>query len=315
MTIMVVTGIGGRLAQMVAGALAGRPGVRVLGVDRIPVDSPPLNVPTFVSNMRGQALCDWLHNSGAEVVVHLSQYGEERLAPGREAAVRGNVITSMELLGACAAAGVRRVVLRSSSWVYGARHDIPAFVDESAPLLGPTRPSLTRDYVEIERFAAEFAQKRPSMSIAVLRCAGLIGAGVSSPLGRYLAQPAPRTVLGFDPRIQLLHTDDAVTAFALAALADDQQGALNIAAADPITLSQAILLAGHRPLPLPASAFDIADTFGGRMAEFVGLLPADANFLRFTCVADTSRAHSQLGWQPLFGATEMLRELAAQGGG
>jgi UDP-glucose 4-epimerase len=310
MTTVVVTGVGGRLAQTVAGVLAGQAGVQVVGVDRAPVEPPLLGIDTRVSNLRGQALLELLREVGANVVVHLAQFGEERAAPGREAAVRGNVITTMELLGACAAAGVRRVVLRSTTLVYGARHDQPALIAETTQLHMPARPGLTRDYVEIGRFAADFAQKRPELSIVALRCAGLLG--VSSPLSRYLSQPMPRTLLGFDPRIQVLHMADAALAFALAALADGVNGAFNIAADGSLTLIQAILLAGRRPLPIPGPLFDAAGLFGGGAVNLTGALPFDAGFLRYSCVANTRRAREELGWLPQHSADAALRELAPE---
>jgi UDP-glucose 4-epimerase len=293
---------------MVAGALAGQDGVHVIGVDRAPAEPPLLGIDSRVSNLRGQILLELLRDVGADVVVHLAQFGEERAAPGREAAVRGNVINTMELLGACATAGVRRVVLRSSTLVYGARYDLPALIGESAPVHMPSLPGLIRDYVEIGRFAADFAHKRPDLSIVALRCAGMVGAGVSSPLSRYLGQPAPRTLLGFDPRSQVLHPSDAAVAFALAALADEVSGAFNIAADGPITLTRAILLAGRQPLPLPGPLLDIGGLLGGAAAR----LPFEPGFLRYSCVADTGRARDELGWVPQHSAEQALRELAPE---
>jgi UDP-glucose 4-epimerase len=311
MTTALITGIGGRLAQMVAGGLAGQSGVRVIGVDRAPVEPPLLGIETRISNMRGHALLDLLRETGAEIVVHLAQFGEERAAPGREAAVRGNVITTMELLGACVAAGVRRAALRSSTLVYGARYDLPAIVAEAAPLHKPVHAGLLHDYVEIERFTASFATKHPDLLISVLRCASLIGGGVSSPLARYLSQPMPRTLLGFDPRIQVLHAGDAAVAFVLAALTE-ADGPFNLAADHPLTLSRAILLAGQRPLPVPGAVFDVAGMLGGATARITGALPFDPDFLRYSCVADTHRAHAILGWAPRHSAEDALRDLAPQ---
>jgi UDP-glucose 4-epimerase len=312
MTTVIVTGIGGRLAQMVAGALAGQAGVQVIGVDRAPAEPPMLAIDSRVSNLRGQALLELLREVSADVVVHLAQYGEERAAPGRETAVRGNVITTMELLGACATAGVRRVVLRSSTLVYGARYDLPALIGESTSLRMPSLPGLTRDYVEIGRFVADFDQKRPNLSIVALRCAGLVGGGVSSPLSRYLGQSAPRMLLGFDPRIQVLHPADAAVAFASAALIDRVSGAFNIAADGPLTLSRAILLAGQRPLPLPSPLLGIVGLFGSAATGLTGALPFDPDFLRYSCVVDTSRAREELGWLPTYSADDALRELAPE---
>jgi UDP-glucose 4-epimerase len=175
----------------------------------------------------------------------------------------------------------------------------------------PPLPGLARDYVEIGRFAADFAQKRPDLSIVTLRCAGLTGGDVSSPLSRYLGQPTPRTLLGFDPRIQVLHPADAVVAFALAALADGASGAYNIAAEGPLTLTHAILLAGRRPLPLPSPLLDMAGLFGGGATGLTGALPFDPGFLRYSCVADPRRARMELGWQPQHSADEALRDLAS----
>ena len=308
MTTALITGIHGRLAALVAGVLAGQADVRVIGVDRGPPEKLLRGVEMRVSDLRGRPLLELLRSTGADVVVHLAQIGEERSAPGRETAVQGNVISTMELLGACVVAGVRRVVLRSSTLIYGARHDLPAFVTEAAPARPAGHAGLVHNYVEIERFVGDFAGKHPDLSIAVLRCAGLVGAAVSSPLARYFGQPLPPVLLGFDPRIQVLHPDDAAVAFALAALANGVDGPFNLAADDPLTLSHAIQLADRRSLPLPGPLFDAAELFGA--ARRIGVLPFDVDFLRYSCVADPRRAHETLGWTPQHTAEAALRELA-----
>lgn len=310
MTTVLITGINGRLAALVAGVLAGRSGVYVVGVDRELPAAPPAGVDLHLSDLRGSSLQELLRSTGAAVVVHLAQVGEERPAPGRETTVQGNVITTMELCGACVAAGVRRAVLRSSTLVYGARHDLPAFATESTPLSATGLSGLLHNYVEIERFAVEFSGKHPGFAATVLRCAGIAGAAAGSALARYLGQPRPPTLLGFDPRIQVLHPDDAAEAFALAALADDIDGPLNVAADGPLTLSHAIRLAGRQPLPLPGALFKVSGLLGG--LPRAGALPFDVEFLRYSCIADTRRARDVLGWEPRRTAEEALRELAEQ---
>jgi UDP-glucose 4-epimerase len=144
------------------------------------------------------------------------------------------------------------------------------------------------------------------LHIAILRCAALAGGGVASPLARYLAQAAPRTLLGFDPRIQVLHPADAAVAFALAAVSTFA-GPLNIAADQPLTLAHAIRLAERRPLPLPGPLLDLASITGAQALP--GLLPFPLAFLRYPCVADPRRARAELGWQPQYSAVEALQHL------
>jgi UDP-glucose 4-epimerase len=291
--VVLITGIRSHLAQLVAGALAAQPGVRVVGADRSLAAVAQTGAELIESPMRGAALAALVRQVQPDVLVHLDQPGEEP-APDRSPAGRARQLQTFELLASAARLGVGRMVIRSSSLVYGAHEHLPAFVNEATPLADGASGMLG-DYLAIERFARAFAARRPQTRLAILRCAGLVGAAVASPLQRYLAAPAALTQLGFDPRIQALHIDDAALAFALAALGD-AQGVFNIAA-EPALLSHAIRLAGGTALPLPGWALG---ALAPRAARLPGpLAPPFGNaYLRYACVADTGAAHAALGWQP-----------------
>lgn len=293
---IVVTGHG-QLAQRVAAVLGARPGVRVASIGVSGAANQIDELP------RGQALEALLRELNPAVVLHLDQPGEER------AGERAGQLQAIDLLGACAAIGVGRVVLRSSTLVYGASPDNPALLCEGAPLRAEQQPGLQCDYVAIEHTAQAAALRSPAMAIAVLRCAPLIGGGISSPLARYLSQPRPLTLRGFDPRLQVLHSDDAAVAFALAALVP-ARGAFNLAAADVISLGRAIRLAGRQPLPLGPLAFSGARLTQPLTGPIRASLPFDPAFLQYACVADTRRARSELGWAPQHTAAAAVAELA-----
>jgi UDP-glucose 4-epimerase len=292
---IVVTGHG-QLAQRVGAVLGARPGVRIASIgvsgDARQIDQLP----------RGQALEALLRELSPAVVLHLDQPGEER--PGE----RAGQLQTIDLLGACEAIGVGRVVLRSSTLVYGASPDSPAFLCEAALLRAEQQPGLQRDYVAIEQAAQAAALRSPAMEVAILRCAPLVGGQISSPLARYLSQPRPLTLLGFDPRLQVLHTDDAVVAFALAALVP-VRGAFNLAADDVISLGRAIRQAGRQPLPLGPLAFSGARLTQPLTGPIRASLPFDPAFLQYACVADTTRARSELGWAPQHTAAKAIAEL------
>jgi UDP-glucose 4-epimerase len=136
-----------------------------------------------------------------------------------------------------------------------------------------------------------------------------VGGGIWSALAHYLAQPAPRMLLGFNPRIQLLHPDDAAAAFALA-VHSSATGALNLAAADPLTLKQAVRLTGKQPVNVPEPLLHVA-SWAGLRGSLPGGWPFERSFLRYACVADTRRAQAVLGWQPRHSSKACLRDLAA----
>ena len=324
MNTIVITGIGGRLATLVAGALAAQPRTRVNGVGETLPPAAPDGVQLQQCDMRGDSLLDLLHASAADVVLHLDNADEEPRR-GRDTGGRGSGFRAIEVLGAAAGAGVPRVVLRSSTLVYGARPDAPAFIAEDAPLGHVAHPGPVRDYAEIERVAGEFAVRHPALRIASVRCAPIVGGGVSSPLARFLPRrPAP-VMLGFDPRIQVLHAHDGAVALALAALAHDLAEPVNVAADPPLPLGKAIQLAGGRAMPLPGVVFAaasharegplpgveaLAGALAAPVAGMLAELPFDAEFLRYACVADTRRARELIAWAPQRTSEDALRELA-----
>ncbi|WP_154727124.1 NAD-dependent epimerase/dehydratase family protein, partial [Brevundimonas mediterranea] len=122
-----------------------------------------------------------------------------------------NVIGTMQLLGACQrSATVRRVVVRSTTAVYGSSPRDPAvFTEELEPHDSPSH-GYAKDSVEVEGYVRGFARRRPDVTVSLLRFANFMGPGVDSPLTRYFTQPVLPTVLGFDPRLQFVHEDDAV---------------------------------------------------------------------------------------------------------
>lgn len=323
MRTVVITGIGGRLATLVAGALAAQPRIRVIGVGQVLPATVPATVELQQCDMRSASVLELLRRLGADTLLHMDHSGAGDGEPAGGA--RGNVFRAIEVLGAAAAAGVSRVVLRSSTLVYGAGPSAPAFIAAHTAVAAGARAGLVHDYAEIERVAADYTARYPAMRVAAVRCAPLIGGGISSPISRFLTGRRAPVMLGFNPRIQLLHAHDAAVALALAALADDLAEPINVAADPPMPLEKAIQLAGGRPVPLPSLAFAaveyarngplpgieaLATAVATPLAGLLGTLPFEAAFLRYACVADTGRARELIAWEPQHTAEEALRELA-----
>lgn len=307
MATILINGIDSLLGARVARQLSSRAEVQLLGLGTQPPRAPVGRAEVLTAALNGRQMVELLRGARVDVVAHLDIAGEEQPATSDETTIRQNVLGTMELLGACAAAGVRRVVVRSSTLVYGASYEHPAFISEDQPIARPGRPGLTRDYIEIDTFATDFARKRRDLQVVVLRCASLAGGDVSSPFMRYLARRNPITLFGFDPRIQVLHPDDAATAFTQAAL-HAVDGPLNLAANDPVKLVRAIRLTGRQPLPLFEPLTTATGVLGYERQLLAGW-PFEWGFLRYSCVVDTRRARHDLGWTPEHSAEEILRGL------
>jgi UDP-glucose 4-epimerase len=230
-----------------------------------------------------------------DTVVHLAVVVDS----GREdrATHETNVIGTMNVLAGCAgpSSPVRRLVVKSSQAVYGARPDYPSVLAEEMASLSRGESSITRDLLELEQLAHDFALRSPECRVARLRLGYRVTRETS--LGRFLSQPLVPTFAGFDPRLQLLAEEDAAEAVVRATMGK-QEGAFNVAGDGVVLLSQAIAIMGARSVPLLppyarwASRMVIRSTTGVRVPSHL------AELLMFGSVADCSHLHVEFGWRP-----------------
>jgi UDP-glucose 4-epimerase len=175
----------------------------------------------------------------------------DALATSRSAAHENNVIGTMNILAACSGADspVRKLIFKSSAHWYGCEQDDPAFFTEEMTRRHPPKTPIERDIVEAEAAVADFADKRPDVTVTTLRCANVLGPDVDTSHIRMFTLPMVPMILGFDPRYQFAHEDDVVHALEHAAF-NDLEGIYNVAGDGVLALSEAISLLGKRPLPL-----------------------------------------------------------------
>lgn len=213
-------------------------------------------------------------------------------------------IGTLSLLAAAAAAGVRRVIMRSFTAVYGARGQNPSFLTEDRPLQPNAALGWVRDKLEAEQHAASFARRYPDMAIAVLRFAPLFGPHVRTFYTRIFDKRVVPMLMGFDPLIQMLHPDDALEA-AERALERDVRGAFNVVPKAPMPLGAALHLAAKVPVPVPHPlAYAASEALWA-----AGLTEAPAGFLdyvRYPWVADGTRAERELGFRARYSSREAL---------
>ena len=223
-------------------------------------------VEVVTADLRSPALGAVVAATGADVVVHddLLQFPE----PGRPARALHdhNVVGTLQLLAALEALPrLRTLVVRGSAAVYGSEPADPAFFTEDLAGRTPPRTRFQRDVAELERLVDGFARRHPHVATTVLRLQPVVGAGLDTPVSRLVRLPVVPTVLGFDPRVQLLDAEDAVGALARA-VQHPVRGAVNVAAPDVVSLSRLLRRLGRRSLPVAAPLYAQAVGLERRLA-------------------------------------------------
>lgn len=249
-----------------------------------------------------QRLLELLREEDVDTVVHAAFFTN----PRRDATYAHELesIGTLGVLAATAAAGVRRVVLRSFTAVYGARGQNPSHLTEAHALQPDARLRWVRDKFEAEQHAAAFARRYPDMKITVLRFAPLFGPGVHTFYTRIFDHRVVPALMGYDPLVQMLHPDDALAAFR-AAIESCPGGAFNVVPRRPIPLVTAIHLASKIPVFVPHPiAYAASDLLWA-----TGLADAPGGFVdyaRYPFVADGEKARKVLGFDPRHSSRDAL---------
>src|SRR3954454_13601810 len=259
MSVVLITGVSRFLGGRLAAQLAADPQVeRVIGIDAIPprtADLPRLGRTEFVrADIRNPLIAKVLSQARVTTVVHAALMASPRTVGGRVPMQEMNVIGTMQLLAACQKSDtVERVVVRSTTAIYGSGPADPAvFTEESQPH-DATPSGYAQDAVEVEGYVRRFARRRPDIEVSLLRMANVLGPTIDNGLTRYLRMPVVPTPLGFDPRLQLLHEDDAVEVLRLATVTA-RPGLVNVAADGVVTLTQLLRRLGRVRVPVPPGA-------------------------------------------------------------
>lgn len=306
--VVLVTGVSRYLGGRMARILTEQPDVdRVIGVDVIPpVES--IGGAEFVrADIRNPIIAKVIRAAKVDTVVHMGVIATPMQAGGRMSMKEINVIGTMQLLAACQKAPtLSRLVVKSSTGVYGAGPKDPAlFTEEMAPK-HPPRSGWAKDSVEVEGYVRGFARRRPDVTVSTLRFANFIGPNVVTPMTEFFSLPVIPTVLGYDARLQFVHEDDGLAAM-LMAVTSEKPGTYNIAGDGIMVLSQAARRAGKPMLPI---ARPLLGRFGSAIRR-VGLAdfsPEQADFLTFGRGVDTSRLRNKFGFQPAHTTAESFDE-------
>jgi UDP-glucose 4-epimerase len=225
-----------------------------------------------------------------------------------------NVIGSLQLLSACERSDtVRSIVIRGSAGIYGAEPAAPQFFTEEMTRLYPLRTRFQRDVGEIENLFETYSRRHPGVVCTMLRYEPSIGPGTETQFSRYLSLPLPPTYLGFDPRIQLVHEQDAIDAF-IAAVKRPVRGAVNVAAPGTVGLTKMLRMTGRQSMPILSPFFPTVNATARRLGMY-DFSPDFRRLLRYGRGVDTTRLVEEIGFRPRYTTVEAVDDYARKATG
>jgi UDP-glucose 4-epimerase len=297
---VLITGVGSVIGSALAARLERDPEFDyVAGLDTRKPPAQLERTELLEADIRNSVISKLVPQVEVDTVVHNQIV--RRPGPGVSAGAMHdiNVIGTLQLLAACEKSDtIRTIVIRGSAGVYGSEPHAPQFFDEGMTRLFPLRTRFQRDVGEIENYFETYSRRHPGVVCTMLRYQPAIGPSLDTQLSRYLSLPVVPTYLGFDPRLQLVHEEDALEAL-VAAVRQPVRGAVNVAGEGTIGLTKMVRLAGRPTLPVPSPLFGPFASAGKKL----GLPDFSEDFsrlLRYGRGVDIRRLKREVGFTPRY---------------
>lgn len=307
-----ITGTTGFIGSLLLHALVRRKRrPKLLAIDR----SPPQVMPEhyefiecdFTSPSADQQLAEVFQKHRCQTVIHAALHSQPKR--NSEYSHELQSIGSMYLLHAANAAKVKKLILSSTTEVYGAFPDNPLFLSEKHPLRGDTLSSFLHDKVDVEHQFARYAKAHPETIVTVLRPCTILGPRIRNYKTHLLKQPVIPTVMGYDPMVQFVHEQDVIRAF-LRVIDTNAKGAFNIVGDGVLPLTRAMATIGKPCVPVARPLLWHATTFLWYL-NVQQTPPSHIHFWQYPCVADGQKAKTELRFRPVYSLQEVLLSFRA----
>ena len=303
---IVLTGISGRFGCRVAQRLA--EAHEVIGIDRRACPGLPKGVVHERVDIRRRSAENIFRSQEIDAVIHLGVVHNFR-APSEELYVQ-NVLGTETRLRYVSTYNVKKLILLSTSDVYGPMPTNSHFINEDAPLMASQGFPETRSLVAVDRAVQSFFWRHQDIETTILRPAHIVGPNLRTAPAKYFRLRVIPTIMGFDPMVQLIAEDDLLRMIG-GCLEPGIRGVFNLATTEPVPLSRLLKILGKPLMPVPYTLFKMVleKAWKYRLTSFPA---AELDHIRFNAVLDTSRAEKILKERPERSLYDILEPFRAE---
>ena len=298
MTRVLVTGGGGFLGSHVVAALDVHPGVELVVCGDVRQPQHPRDGVVYerCDVTDASALAPILLRHRIDTVVHLASI----VNPGRDSDVameyRVDVDGSRNVLEACVAAGVKRVVVSSSGAAYGYHPDNPEWLRESDAVRGNDEFPYSRHRRLVDEMLDAYRSSNPELEQVVFRIGTILGPNVANQITALWDGSRVLAIRGSESPFVFIWVDDVVGAM-VRAVTGGPAGTFNVAGDGKLTVTQIAGRLGKPVFTIGPGALGFALRIGHALRLTVHG-PEQVRFLQHRPVLANERLKKVFGYTP-----------------
>lgn len=293
---VLVTGSSGYLGSQTVAALAGRADLAVIALD---VREPATRLPGVayeVADIRAPEVDAIVARTRPDVVVHLASIVTPGKNSNRAFEYDVDVNGTRNLLQACVAHGVRRIIVSSSGAAYGYHADNPEWLTESDPVRGNEVFAYSCHKRLVEEMLADYRKDHPGLEQIVFRIGTILGPTVRNQITDLFEKPKILAIAGSDSPFVFIHDQDVVGAI-LHGIDSRATGIFNVAGDGKLTIFEIAQRMGKTCRVLPAGLLKTA-LWVLKELNLTQYGPEQLDFLRYRPVLLNTRLKEEFGYTP-----------------
>jgi len=236
-----------------------------------------------------------------DVVIHLASI----VAPTtRDFAHAVDVIGSRNVLTACIAHGVKRLVVTSSGAAYGYHADNAIPLVESDPLRGNPEFAYSDHKRQVEEMLATARSEVPELEQVVLRVGTVLGAGLENQITALFHKPRLLALAGCESPFVFIWTRD-LARILQRAISQGPEGIYNVAGDGALGVTDLAGALGKPVLRLPVWLLKLALGIAHPL-KLSRYGPNQVRFLQYRPVLDNRALKEQFGYVPDLTSAEVF---------
>ena len=301
---VLVTGSSGYLGSQVVAALAARGDIEVIALD---LRDPAQRLPGVIyenADIRAAEVDAIVGRHRPRVVVHLASIVTPGKKSNREFEFSVDVGGTRNLLEACLAHGVRRIIVSSSGAAYGYHADNPEWLTEADPVRGNQSFAYSWHKRLVEEMLAEYRASQPQLEQIVFRIGTILGATVHNQITDLFEKPRLIAIKGSDSPFVFIHDRDVVGAI-VQAVDSPVTGIFNVAGDGKLSIFEIAGRLGKRCVVFPPGLLQAALW----LLKKLGMTqygPEQIDFLRYRPVLANRRLKEEFGYVPKLTSAEVF---------
>ena len=252
---------------------------------------------TYVTlDVRDEQAAALFQQHQVETVVHLASIVTPGKNSNREFEYSVDVIGTKNILQACVASDVKRIIVSSSGAAYGYYADNAAWLTEEHAVRGNEKFAYSYHKRLVEEMLATYRNEHPQLEQTIFRIGTIMGESVNNQITNLFEQKMIYGIAGSESPFVFIWDQDVVACFAKA-IDHDKTGIYNVAGDGALTVDEIGILLNKRVLKIPPSL-----VYGGMFAmkrlRISQYGEEQMDFLRYRPVLLNTKLKEEFGYIP-----------------